>query len=597
LKDLLQRHKGLLGGAVITVTVAAVLAFVPWTAPESWRETLTRRLALSLGAPELTATGAHFSLLPSPRVSLTRVSFAQNSGTVRGSAEEAVVDLSLLDLLAGRVKPAALTLRRPDLTIQLPEQSEKGFRSAIELVSQVGGSLLLGQVSAPLPRLDIDGGRIALSRGPHGPAQTFDDARLRLRLPNLRSPLAVTFRARQGQTETRFSFSGATPARTLANSREPITFAYSGQGITLKFDGEGIVSNAPSLNGKLSAGTTAAALGALGFPAVGKPAERVTLNALLDYSNRGANLADLKIAVGEELYDGVGSVRHDGQRWHVSGTLATAKADMSTLLSPITALRKPDGRWNDTALDTDALFASSIDLRLSADQMLVFQRKLEKVALSVITRQSKAEVTLGDASWHKGAVKLRASAAPGSFGVDLKLSASLEKADFGAISGDFLRERRLSGQGNANITLETSGRSIAQFITNAEGRFAAILRNGELHGIDLNRLASRRASRGDLALTEALGGRTSFETANLSAKISNGAAQPVDGHMRAGRLVGTLQGSVDFGQAEHDLSGLVVQTPADAQAAEPASVLEFSIQGPLLEPRITPNVAALLRRS
>lgn len=597
MNSLLQRHRKPLGAIALVMAVGLILGFVPWRATDSWRAAATQRLSVSLGAPELTAGDVRFTLLPVPRLTLSTVAFAQNSGGISLRAEEAVVHLSALDLLAGRAKPAGLTLFGADVGIRLQGQREKGFRDAIDIITQVAGSVLIGQVSAPLPWLDIDGGRIVVSRGDDPATMVFEDAEVRLRLPSLRQPVAFSFRGRQDGALLKASFSGATPAVVLSRGREPITFAYSGQGIDVAFDGDGLVSASPALTGQLVVTSTGAALTAFGFPLTEQPDARVSLKSTLDYSSRGANLADIKLGIGSDQYDGVGSVRHDGQRWHISGTLASERANLSALLAPFRTLRRNDGRWNDAPFEIDALFANSIDLRLSADRLVVFDKTLEKVALSVLTRPNKAEVTLGEGTWNKGALKLRLAAVPGSFGLDVKINGSVEKADFGAIITEFAREKRLTGQGNGNLTLETSGRNIAQFVANAEGKVAAVLRGGELLGIDLNRLASRRGTRPDLALTESLGGRTPFETATFSAKISNGTAQPVDGHMRAGRLVGTLQGSIDFGRAAHDLTGLVVQTPADAQAAEPIPVLDFTISGPLLEPRITPNIAALLRRS
>jgi len=214
-----------------------------------------------------------------------------------------------------------------------------------------------------------------------------------------------------------------------------------------------------------------------------------------------------------------------------------------------------------------------------------------------LTRVGRAELILADALFHEGHARFRLTAVPGGDGLDVKLTSSLDRANMGAVLSEYTSRQRFKGKGNAALALETSGRSMAQFIANSEGRASMALRDGEITGIDLNRLAQRRGSRPDILLNEALSGRTTFESATVQARISRGLATPVEGRMQGGRIVGSVSGQVDFALGITDLSGSVVQVPAEAFAVEPIPLLDFSVTGPLAEPRIAPSIAALLRRS
>lgn len=593
------RKQSLMLAATFVVAAGLVAGFVPWTVKsQAQRQAAIARLSAALGAESLSVGTIRFALLPQPRIEVTEVAVRHQSGSTL-TAPVSHASLRLGPLFSGKFKPASVTFASPDINLVLPESEYRGIRRLAQAASS-GGLLSMPGSLTGIDKISIDAGRLAIRTGVAGESESYDNVRLRLAFSGNTRPLSFVFTGRRNGEETHASFKGASRTAVASGATEPVAFSYWSPGLSFEFDGKGSVSRATTLSGHLIARAGARgpapflpALAGLGITAL----PQMELTATLDFNDRGANLSDLKLMLDKDRYSGVGAVRHDGNRWHVSGTLASELADLTPFLTSLTRARRADGGWNTALIDAEAPFAANIDLRLSADRLRVGEREMTRAALALITRAGRAELTLADATYHQGSARFRLSAAPGGDGLDVKFTGTLDRADMGALIGQYTSRQRFRGMGNAGLTLETSGRSVVQFVANAEGRLNAALRDGELIGIDLARLANRRGSRPDILLNEALGGRTPFESATVQARISRGLASPVEGRMQGGKIVGSVNGSVDFASGTSDIVGSVVQVPQETFVVEPIPILDFSVTGPLAEPRITPNIAALLRRS
>ena len=585
-----------------SLMLAIVLAgVVPWSVPDgAFRDDALRRIALTLNAERLSVGSARLALLPQPHLQLSDVSLALASGGPEITVPVATIDLKTGPLMSGNAKAIGLTLTAPYITLDEPAASASGFRALSDRLVRSSGPLLAATPLNGLTQITIDRGTLALRSRADSRIERYDNLRLRLSLPHRDAPVSLTASANRNNEDIRLTFRGASPNAIAKELVENIAFSLWTPGLAVEFDGKGSLHSKMALNGALLVRA-----GAKGQPPYAQAFQRMGIAALppvelagqLDFNDRGVNLSELKVLFGRDRFDGAATLRHDGARWNVSTTLAGERADLTPVFAPLTRMRSEDRNWNRAAVDSESILAANIDLRLSADSVVIHDLTLGKVALTLQTRANRIEATLAEATVAGGLVRMRLTGAPGSDGLALRLSGALERTRMGDILERFTGARRFSGVGDGQLTLETSGRSMAEFIANADGRFALSLRDGTLHGIDLRKMASRRpGKRPEVALIEALGGQTPFEAANLNARIARGAAEPVEGHMQAGRLVTSMTGAVDFAQGLHALSGSVVEVATEGARTEPKPVLDFTVTGPLTEPVVRPNIAALLNR-
>lgn len=588
----------LIGAAASVAATVAVLGFVPWQVPHGpWRNDAVQRLSAALDARSLTVGDMRIALLPLPRLQLVDVSMEQHGGGLSARVPAAMVNLALGPLLRGKAKPASLALAEPEIAIAAPPQQDQAFRNVSDLLTSAGVIFSANKPLNGLRKIVISHGRMHVRPASSSNTSTYDNVNLRLTLPRSGKTLAASVTALHEGNDIRVAFNGPLPGAGVG--LEPLTISYWSNGLSFEFDGKGAVGPKAALIGSLIG--RAGAKGTSPFTSLFAGLGMSQLppfdwSSQIDASERGANLSDLRLTIGADRFDGAGQVRHDGQRWHIGATLAAERASLADAFGYLSYMRGGDGSWNTARIDMDALFATNIDLRLSADQLHVGDQQWGKVAATVTTRATRAEAILSDAR-EKGTGRLRLLATPGRDGIDLKVTAGIDRTDLGALVTQLTRTRRFTGNGNASLALDTSGRTIAQFVANADGKVSFAVHDGDLIGIDLNRLANRRSARPERALVEALGGSTPFESATLIARISGGAANPVDGYLQGGRIVGSLAGTVDFAQGVHNLTGNVVQMPGETFVVEPLPVIDFSITGPLSEPRVIPNMTTLLKRS
>ena len=588
------------GAAAALAALGVVFAFLPWRISDGpLRQEAERRIQAALDAPNASIGDMSFVLLPTPKLKVRAIGFATSDGMISGYAPKANVSLKLDPLLRGVAKPTGIALVGADLIVKLPVRSEPALQQAHAATAAIAARLAKADNLNGLNEVGVDGGRLTIQRDGM-PSEVLDAFTLRASLPSPAKPLKLLVNGRHHGGDIRLSFTGGAPKALESGETEPLTFSLRTPGWNVEFLGIGSLRRDISIKGALTAATTAVAelpgFGAL--PMIGLTRVPPTsFRATIDTRSGGATFSDLTVIADKHRFDGVGAVRHDGQRWQINATLASAAVDLTPLIPEKRLFRLSDGGWSNKRFEIDSLFGANIDFRLSADTITLGPHKLTRAAIAVMTRANRIEATLGESVLAGGLAKMRLIATRGSDGLEVKSTANLERVDLSTLLTAGGLPKRATGAANLSLTLDTTGSSAAQFAANADGKANITIRSGEIHGIDLERLANRRGSRPEVLLAEALGGRTSFDSATLSARISRGLVGPVEGQMLSGQLVGSLSGSIDLPVGEHNLFGSVVRLPFEVGQIEPTPVIDFSVTGPLMEPRITPNIAALLKRS
>lgn len=602
MKDWTTPRVRLIGAAIVLMVIGVTFTLVPWRIAEGpMRAEAERRLRLALDAPDATFGKMSLVLLPMPKLKVSDIAFAQGGGGLSGTIAKANFSLKIAPLVRGVPKPTGVALIGPVVTARLTTVSDRPFHDAQAFVGIVTRRLAEQGSLAGMTEVDVENGHLSLVRTNGGANEEISAIEIHASLPAPERPLRLAFTGRHRGEEMKLSFSGASPKALRSGVTEPVSVSYRSPGWVFDFVGTGSLLREPSLKGTLNTTLNdhrrapfAPAMALVGMDT----AAPIAMRAAIEANARGATLADLSISSGRRRFDGVGSLRDDGQRWSVNATLATTQADFTAMFATSGYLRRKDESWNTAPIDLSPLFAANIDLRLSADVLNFGAHELHNAAMAVLSRANRIELSLSDATVYTGRAKARAIIARNADGLDVRSTANFDKIDIGAATLAAGLPKRVSGTGNVEIAWETSGTSIAQFVAQTEGRISATIRGGEINGIDLVRLANRRGARPDIMMAEALGGRTAFDSAVISAKIVRGVIGPVEGNMQAARLIGTLGGEIDLPRGDVALTGSVIQLPSDPTTqSDPRPVLDFTISGPLTEPRVAPDIASLLRRS
>ncbi|CAM5767369.1 AsmA family protein [Bosea minatitlanensis] len=506
---------------------------------------------------------AEIALLPLPRISLSRVAFAQHDGAVAGEALRVRVYPRLLPLLAGRLGFDRIDLVAPQLDIAVPAGSDG-------ITDWLSPPLAELEKLRSQSRIVIRSGALFLRAA--GQVQSIvRDLNLVLDERELDDPLSLSgsFTWRGVSSDVSLLWPAAGGGKAALSASSPL--------LKLRFEGTRAGPGEPVIDGALALSTPSlpqlldwfgeksrlsTALGGL------------TLNADLQLKPREASFNNAVASLDGDRLDGVMKLTEVDGRFALSGTLAGAGLDLGRLIGrlPLPAIDARDpGR-----LDLDGWTGRDIDLRVSVDAARLNGARLADAATYLLVKKGRFEAGLLRASAYGGTVKARFLAVGAPAGVDVKIQAGLDKVDFGKAAADVPQFARLTGTGGFQLALDGAGGTFDELLGGMTGRAGINLRQGEIGGVALADLVRRAERNPSQLLRDWHQGKTPFETLTANAGIANGLLVLTDAQMNGANYRLGLAGNASLRTRQLDmraslasLSGslrlpLVLKGPVDA---------------------------------
>ncbi len=371
----------------------------------------------------------------------------------------------------------------------------------------------------------------------------------------------------------------------------------SGDVGTVEFNGRVTAGVSPEAEGRLSVRAANfrrfAAWAGLNTPISVEGPLQVQGDLRLRDSDLSLNKARVTHAAG--TLEGVLHMRDAHGRPALSGTLAGERLDLTDHARALAALRGSDGAWSRDLIDPALLPAGDVDLRLSAARVTMGAATLTNVACALLSRNGRADLTIGSAEFHKGTLKGRLSVSPAPRGFDLKAQASFDRVDTAAALATLTDGRRVSGTGFGTLQVEASGASPLALVRSLEGRASLLVRQGDIVGINLPEVLRRIEKRPLGAALDVRGGRTPFDTASVSSRISRGVLELQDASVSSPAARVALSGQIGLAERLFAVAGLAQL--AEAPAGREPVTLPFEVTGSFDDPVIMPDARALMRRS
>ncbi len=569
----------------LAVTVA--LGLVPWPlARAELEQRLLAALMRATGLSAETAPGARIALLPSPRIILSEARFSSADRAITVTSTKIRADLSLLPLLAGQISVDGIDLTAPQITLDI---ADGDLPPLIALPTEGPGFSALRAT----PKLTLRDGSIYVRSGP-GLRTLVRSVDITIEERDPGDPLVFAGRLRWRGEAVELSATWPLPG-TAPQPRPVSTRIISGMG-SLRFEGLRQPGPIGPVEGRLDleAGSLGLALDWLGEASpLGWTAERFRLSGEAVLAASGLTMPALSLSIDAERLDGAAQMKPgpDG-RWGLSATLAGTRLDLDRMMrrADLPGFLPENGKATESFRLGHGAWRSA-DLRLSLEQARIGKTRLDDVALQLLAAPGKLDLSLARASGFKGTVKARliVQAEAASRSTDLRLSASAERVDLAQLMNDLADSRRLTGTGSLTLALDGAGESLRAAMATSKGRVSLVARQGELVGVSLAELARRAERQQFTALREIAGGRSAYETLSLGGPIQDGVFEITEGQIAGQGYRLNISGVARL--AERQLSARAALSGTSGPAR-----LAFDITGPIGEPRITPDIEALLRR-
>ena len=384
---------------------------------------------LHWSAPET----ASFSAFPWPSVQIAEARLDDAYGVNLLSAPAARLNLSLIDLLRGRLIPTGAILVSPTVTIDVdrPPFAGAGGESA--------GPASVARALAPLASLSLSNGVLRLLSAKRGLDTLIDNVRGRLDGLTVGDQLRFNLSAVWRKTPVTIAGELNDPESAAKGSPSPIVFALDSPLAKLAFGGSLALADEPSADGDLTVSipSIAALASFLDAHPPSVLADDIAIAAKVNGTADLLTLGDATLTSAGQTLEGALAISDAGGRPAVSGTLAAETLALKPLLGPPERVLGPSGRWSTKPFGFAPLRSFDLDLRLSATNLDVYGLKLADVAASAIVTEGKLSATLLEAAAYGG--RLQGELGAAYAGRDLELSArgELMDADLGAAIADF----------------------------------------------------------------------------------------------------------------------------------------------------------------
>ncbi len=580
-------------GAVLAAC-GAFAAATPWSIPDTTlREQIAPQLAALAGLPAGQAGGARFTLLPVPRLDISGLALRDGSGRVTLDVDRMRGRVRLLPLVGGRIELTELSLFNPRLAYPGDGSADDVLRKLATVLTPGGGTFNLPDVE----RLVIFNGRVERTAAGGGRRALVDGVQLIAGRGVSKDTYELEGAAVWRGERFTFQSFALDVAALMEGRMAPASGRLSGDVGAIDFAGKVGRQSHWDAEGKLSVKTNSVKRLAawLDMPLPMPVDGPVDVQGALRLRNGDISLASATVVLPAGRLEGALNLKDPRGRPVLSGTLAGDRLDLTETVRALGGLRAADGGWSRETIDPALLPSGDVDLRLSAGRVAIGATVLNNVACSLISRQGKTDVTLGGADFHKGSLKGRLSLAGAPRGFDMKAQASFDRVDTAAALAATIDGRRISGIGYGSIQVEASGASAHALVQSLEGRATLVVRQGDLVGINLPEVLRRMEKRPLGAALDVRGGRTPFELASLSARISRGILDVQEGSVGSPATRVGFSGQV--GLAERVLAVAGIAQLVDVPAGREPVTLPFEITGTFDEPMIVPDARSLMRRS
>lgn len=526
-------------------------------------------------------SAASFSALPWPSVRIADARLNDAYGVNLLSAPAARLNLSLVDLLRGRLIPTGVILVSPTITVDMDHPPFAGAAGGS------AGPATVAMALAPLTRLSLSNGRLRVVSAKRGVDTLIDNVKGRFDGLTIGDRLRFNVSAVWRNTPVTIVGALDDPETAAKGGRSPLSFALDSPLAKLVFGGAFAFGDEPKAEGDLIASVPS--IDALASflntePPPVPTANDIAITGKIKAARNTLTLDGATLTSGGQKIEGALAIDDAGGRPAVSGTLAAGTLALSPLLGSPQRFFGPSG-WSAKPFALAPLSAFDLDLRLSAAHLDLFGLALADAAASVIVNDGKLDMTVIDAAAYGG--RFDGEVAVACVGPDVKMSASAElaDADLGAAIAGF-GWPAASGRGGARFDIEASGASPAAAIASMSGTASMDAADGAILGVNLEEALRRSRRRPiDVDRDMRLGG-TAFDQLDVSLSLHNGRARVERGAMTSHGVTAELDGAIDLVARAWALRIKAVQTNPAGEESQDASRLTLDISGPWSAPKI-----------
>lgn len=504
---------------------------------------------------------------PQPVLTLQNITFEGGNSAQPEALAKANAITAKFDVLAAlRGDPVFYDFRLvgPNLKIRREADGSLNWRRAgwmAEAVSATASSKAAPEKDTPIGEIEIEDGAINLADVTTGKTYSFNGISGVVDWPSPSSRISGKLEALLHGEKVDWSFSSENPMELLSGRSSAIETTVASPLLSLEFRGNARGSAYGFFTGQLqaSAGDLSKAMSWLGsdLPTM-QTALAVTIDTRVVAQPGMLKMDELSLSLNDMSATGALDVtRTPGGEPHIDGTVAFDRMDVGTLAPHLVP-------WLLGSGDNGLLDRVTLDIRLSAPEIIYGTTIVTDVAAGIMTSGQRASIDIGDGTYAGGSLSGRlAVLGHGSSGGQLQLT--LKDADLGVVAGTLGLPGPLPiGRGIASIDFATSGPVERATIDNVSGTIRYTASDGTIPNFNLQAFESLMARNAFFNIGEAGNGSLAFTTANIEASLEGGVAEIRRADIRTADATLSLAGIVPYKNGSLALAGAIQPTTEGA---------------------------------
>ncbi len=526
-----------------------------------------------------------FELVPHPGIRINDVTLQDRFGAIKMDVPSIRARLRLGPLLLGRLEFDAFKLRRPDIRIDAKKL----------ILTQADLAMAMRQedrLPDSIGKIHIKFGTISVFGDAPAADTIIRDVTATLDWPRLGAPAAFHGRGRW------HDLSGSVSA-----------WIESPKDLMLRGSSNAIVRlhspiAAASYEGTISTAINPQVLGRISGKIIDLPRLlqnfHVTLPAPdlvqdLDFAGdlhglqHEISLTNASLQLDSTTYTGSLALITERHKPHLSATLSTNQfvLDLGTNPAPppVAVQNLSDESKSFVANLFRDMHHTDLDVRLSASTAILGPIKLQDAAISVLSNSDQLEVSLGETQGYGGIVKFKSLFRSSGDHVTAEGSASATNLTIRSLAHDLRRVSAFSGSLTGQMTWQTSGASLEEWLDNIAGTGQISISQGEMDGFDAELALRHLADKSLKSLMESHAGRTSFNRLAAGFELSGQHIHVQDGVVLSPTLSGTFSGDVSLADGTCRINANAHTLPARPSDTQ----LSLEVTGPWNTPKLRPD--------
>src|ERR1700710_20771 len=504
-------------------------------------------------------------------------------------------NLRLLPLLLRRFEIADVMMLRPHIRVVRDGNGESNWTPSVETIARTMKPGAENQVS--FSEIRIQDGVLNYEDATNHVSEALGDIDLSLAWPSISRSFAAPGQFDWRGERVDGSISASDFIAALSGDRSGLKARLASAPLKLAFDGTVANRTSAMMEGTLTVDSISLR-NALQWSGQAPPGTggfgRFALKARANVVGASIALTNVNVELDGNVAEGVMTYANNG-RQTLQATLAAGALDFTPYISTFRLLASGARDWNRQLFDLNSLSTTDLDMRLSAAKVTVGPTRLGRTAFGANLRGGALALSVGEAQVSGGIAQGAFGLARSDAVADVKAQFQFPDVDLQACTSELFGINKLSGRGNLNVSLVSSGSSPFGLAQSLDGTATLIGHDGAIAGFNVEQLLKRLERRPLSGGGNFRSGSTPYDNLNVAVKFADGIATTEDVRVESPGSRVTLTGTASVPAREYDLKGIASLT--SAPNAAPGFDLPFVVQGPWDDPLIFPDPESLIRRS